>query len=1542
MKKLLLYFILSFITLESYAVNYYNKSSGAANLQTLSNWGTNTDGTGTAPADFTTAGNVFFIRNGASPTIGAAWTVSGTGSKVVLGDVAVANINFTLPSGSGITLTGTIDIAASSGTGNTLTINNQTPPTMGTLHSTSTVIYSATGANQNVAAGVYANLTIAGGNRTTFNIDFPAGTVNISGTYTWTATFSTGSMRHNNGTIILSGTGAQTVPTLLANGSDKIRYYNLSITGARGGANSVTLSTNTSVFIENTFTHTATYGTGSLVTTGSTVDYNGNGAQTIIPINYNNLTISNTRTTNSVTLANGGTIGIAGTFTNTASFTSGNYINTNNTINYNGTGAQTIIPFYYNNLTTSNARTGSNNIILSPTGVIYVAGTFSPTATFGTGGYTNTTSTVEFNGTSSQTIPVFTYNDITISGTRTAAAITLASGTINIQGDATNTATGITSWVNTGNTVNYSGTTAQVIGAWAYNHLTASGNKGTGSTSFEDAKTTKIAGDLTSTATNTTWAAGTSTIEFNGTGAQSIGDLANSDGSTMRFNNLTINNSSASAAVDYATTDVSGNANQRYVSTLLTLTQGRLDIAKVQFIIDGDIAAGGTGSLKGEATTATDPMTEIYIQGTGAISGPLRMDQTTPGATNFVTNFVLDRAGTATCTLGSDLGILNFCNIGCNNGGIIISADGRINTVDINGNTLTLGGANHPTSGVLPNYKFKGSATSKLVFMHNANYIGNTRFYMDQTTPGTTNRLQSISIDRRNSGFGVFLGPNGAYGNPVIVGDINMTGAASNRSFICFNSNELTVEGQILNMNSTNYFRSRNSGSGLSRLNIAGTGLVNGSLFFDPTSTGLSRDVLVGTGAANDLTTLVTTAKDSCNNFDRLTINRSGQTITLGNKIAISGKVVPTAGTLASAGNLVMLSSNTIVSNIDKITSGTSSITGDVVVQSFFLGGTGASPRGFRMISFPVQEKSAPSNLVQIMKQRFIITGNGGTSNTFDAGGTKQPNAATFMSYTEASVAGLASYTSWPTLATATTPGVGYFFFFRGNRTNATSTKVNDASGVFANPESWTATHIGTINSGDIVRAVTLTNNSGDSYNGYNLLGNPYPCTIDFELLRADNTSTLGATTAAGTICMIKRDRTGYITRSGGVSNNTAKPGSASTGSGSTIQYIQPGQGFFVKAIASGNVTFKETHKVPDQAPTRMLSTPVRDGGITLNGSPAKANARTSNEIEAPRQLIRISVEKGEQYEQATLVLEPGNDVNYAAADAIYFGGNDVMLNTLTADNINTCINFLPEIASGDSVKLFVNAVNNLDNADLNFSELTALGTQYAILLKDKYLNTETRIGEGVNKYQFSIDKAVAASFGANRFVITFVPKLVLSVKLLSFTASKTATGVRLAWKTGNEKDNDKFDIERSIDGSNFVKIGEKLGVGNSNTEQNYSFDDKAPVQGANYYRLNAIDKDGQSTFSEIQAVNFDLNANETALSVYPNPVKNELKAVWQGKLGETYTLLVVDLGGKQIKQVKTQKQSLKSDVSHLPKGLYLLQMKGTKGSQGVFKFIKE
>jgi hypothetical protein len=68
--------------------NYYSKSTG--NLNLTANWGTSTDGSGTAPLNFTSANQIFNIRNRAAHTVSYTWTVSGAGSKVVVGDGTTA------------------------------------------------------------------------------------------------------------------------------------------------------------------------------------------------------------------------------------------------------------------------------------------------------------------------------------------------------------------------------------------------------------------------------------------------------------------------------------------------------------------------------------------------------------------------------------------------------------------------------------------------------------------------------------------------------------------------------------------------------------------------------------------------------------------------------------------------------------------------------------------------------------------------------------------------------------------------------------------------------------------------------------------------------------------------------------------------------------------------------------------------------------------------------------------------------------------------------------------------------------------------------------------------------------------------------------------------------------------------------------------------------------------------------------------------------------------------------------------------------------
>ena len=51
------------------------------------------------------------------------------------------------------------------------------------------------------------------------------------------------------------------------------------------------------------------------------------------------------------------------------------------------------------------------------------------------------------------------------------------------------------------------------------------------------------------------------------------------------------------------------------------------------------------------------------------------------------------------------------------------------------------------------------------------------------------------------------------------------------------------------------------------------------------------------------------------------------------------------------------------------------------------------------------------------------------------------------------------------------------------------------------------------------------------------------------------------------------------------------------------------------------------------------------------------------------------------------------------------------------------------------------------------------------------------------------------------------VPLEPLPVELISFTGESTKNGVLLEWSTASEKDNDRFELERSQDGQTFTKV---------------------------------------------------------------------------------------------------------------------------------------
>src|ERR1700752_2990850 len=111
MKTKLFFFSLLVCTISVFSqTTYYCSAAGSVSLNTLANWSTNTNGIGVPhPANFTTANCTYVITNTATATITGAWTISGAGSVIQVGD-GTQTVNFTIPVTVADKVTGTVNV----------------------------------------------------------------------------------------------------------------------------------------------------------------------------------------------------------------------------------------------------------------------------------------------------------------------------------------------------------------------------------------------------------------------------------------------------------------------------------------------------------------------------------------------------------------------------------------------------------------------------------------------------------------------------------------------------------------------------------------------------------------------------------------------------------------------------------------------------------------------------------------------------------------------------------------------------------------------------------------------------------------------------------------------------------------------------------------------------------------------------------------------------------------------------------------------------------------------------------------------------------------------------------------------------------------------------------------------------------------------------------------------------------------------------------------------------------------------------------------
>lgn len=176
----------------------------------------------------------------------------------------------------------------------------------------------------------------------------------------------------------------------------------------------------------------------------------------------------------------------------------------------------------------------------------------------------------------------------------------------------------------------------------------------------------------------------------------------------------------------------------------------------------------------------------------------------------------------------------------------------------------------------------------------------------------------------------------------------------------------------------------------------------------------------------------------------------------------------------------------------------------------------------------------------------------------------------------------------------------------------------------------------------------------------------------------------------------------------------------------------------------------------------------------------------------------------------------------------------------------------------------------------------------------------------------------------------------VLPVELISFDAEKKGQSVLLTWKTASEQNSNRFEVERSNNGTTFKLIGTVASAGNTTTTKNYSLTDNVPLTGVNYYRLKQIDIDGSFKYSKVASVNFE---RPKQVIVFPNPVSDRL-FISLPERSNFSSVRIMDATGKLVLQKDISSSAIELDVRSLPKGWYVIQLTGDDKVEKAF--IKE
>jgi hypothetical protein len=773
----------------------------------------------------------------------------------------------------------------------------------------------------------------------------------------------------------------------------------------------------------------------------------------------------------------------------------------------------------------------------------------------------------------------------------------------------------------------------------------------------------------------------------------------------------------------------------------------------------------------------------------------------------------------------------------------------------------------------------------------------------------TTTAFTSSGLLNGNTVNGVTLTSTGASatapvaGSPFAIVPSAATGSGLSNYTIAYKNGTLTITG--LSQSIADY-RSKTSGNfssaasweydqgGSSWANATQLPAINNniSIGHDITlnqnyTTGAGKTLLIATGGTLTVNPGITVDVAATG-----TLNFNGKPVTIKSTAAGTGAIGKILGTLTGATN--------------------------VTVERFIA----TNKRAWRLLTIPVTGTSIRQAWAGVAANGAAPTGeSGGTGTLITGHGYPLGTAAAAAGFdwfsglgnaTTSSIRFFSAAAAWASATNTPNPLAvpnkeGYLLYVRGDRTIAGS----------AGAGTTTLRPAGTLKQG------TQTISVNDLYT---VVGNPYPASINLDAVYSNT----------GNSVVINRNFWVWDATLGtsgayrGLSWNGIDQYDMTGGSGLAADYlvVNSGQAFFVERKASGNINILETNKT-NAAPATML----RPAGISGSGVSSlsirlyKANGNIIGE-----QADRVVARYNDLYAEATT--EP-----YDVAKLNNFNENL----SLVRNSNYLSIESRPFPVQNDTLYLPFWGLAKRDYA-LIITSNQFTGINQTARLTDAFTNTEIvlELNDSTVTYPFTITSDPSSS-SLTRFKIIMTPITVLPVSFTKINASPVGNEVQVSWATGSEMGVKNYAVERSADGSRFVKLDEVTAMDKASGTF-YQWIDHQPLLLNSFYRIRSNDADGKYAYSRVVTVQLD---RKRGMQVMPTVISNQqLNLMLTNQPAGNYQLSMTNAAGQQIFQKTINHSGAINDylidlgTNRLATGVYNLLVKGLNGDHQNFKLL--